>query len=59
MIETALRFRNYAEELRVIAADKTTTENRETLLRVAADYERIADSFDAIIRSKNALGLSP
>lgn len=58
MIETALRFRNYAEELRVIAADKTTTENRETLLRVAADYERIADSFDAIIKSKNALGLS-
>ena len=55
--DSALRCRNYAEELRLIAADRTTTENRETLLKVAEDYDRIARSFESIDRSKRVQGL--
>jgi hypothetical protein len=59
MIETALRFRNYAEELRLIAGDRATAENRATLLQVAADYDRLAASWEAMAQAKIALGLSP
>ena len=57
-LDSALRFRNYAEELRMIAADRTSAENRETLLKVAEDYDRIARSFESIDRSKKATGLT-
>ena len=53
----ALRFRNYAEELRIIAADMATAENRDALTKVAFDYDRAASSIEAISRSKKALGL--
>jgi hypothetical protein len=56
-LDTAIRCRNYAEELRLIAADKTTTENRETLLRIADDYDRLATSFEHIVKSKQTSGL--
>ena len=56
-LETALRYRNYAEELRIIAADRTSAANRQLLLKVAEDYDRIATSFEAIDRSKKAQGL--
>lgn len=55
--DSALRYRNYAEELRIIAADKTSAENREMLLKVASDYDRIARSFESIDRSKRVQGL--
>ena len=55
--DSALRCRNYAEELRLIAADRTTTENRDTLLKVAEDYDRIARSYESIDRSKRVQGL--
>ncbi len=55
--DSALRCRNYAEELRIIAADRTSVENRETLLKVAEDYDRIATTFESIDRSKKAAGL--
>ena len=58
-LEMALRYRNYAEELRLIAADRSTTENRETLLKVAADYERIADSLAAMSHAKEATSRRP
>ena len=40
----ALRHRNYAEVLRLIAADKTTAEMRRLLHKLAEDYDRMAES---------------
>jgi len=56
-IEAALLFRNYAEELRIIAADRATPENREALMKIALDYDQAAASIEAIERSKKVLGL--
>jgi len=56
-IEAALRCRNYAEELRIIAADKATPENREALLRIADDYDQMANSFESLDRAKRLSGL--
>jgi hypothetical protein len=55
--DSALRFRNHAEELRIIAADRASVQNRETLLKVAEDYDRIARTFELIDRSKKVHGL--
>jgi hypothetical protein len=55
--DSALRCRNYAEELRIIAADRASAENRKTLLTIADDYDRIAMSYEAIDKSKRAKGL--
>jgi len=55
--EAAIRCRNYAEELRIIAADKSSPENRDVLLKVADDYDRLASAYEAIDRSKKAKGL--
>ena len=54
-VDAALRCRNYAEELRVIAADWITSENRKALLRVAADYDRMAISYDAMDKADAAI----
>ena len=51
-----LRFRNYAEELRVIAASDASAASREALSRIAAEYERMAASLEAIEKSKIATG---
>jgi len=56
--EQALRFRNYAEELRVIAGDKSTPEDRERLLRVASNYDRMAGQLEAVSTVKREQGLS-
>jgi hypothetical protein len=58
-LERAIRFRNYAEELKIIAADRTSVENSEALLKVAVDYERMAKSLETMSASKKALGLPP
>jgi hypothetical protein len=47
-LKTARRYREYAEELRVIAADKHVPENRTALLKIAEDYDRMADSLEMI-----------
>lgn len=56
-LEAALRYRNYAEELRLIAADKTVTETRDMLLSAAKTYDRMADSYEALDRSRRATGV--
>ena len=56
-LERAIRFRNYAEELRIIAADKTVVENQEALLKAASDYEQWAEKLEAISTAKKAQGL--
>ena len=51
-LKTAKRYREYAEELRVIAADKHAPENRDGLLKIAEDYERMASTLEAMHDSK-------
>ena len=52
-LRKALRCRNYAEELRIIAADKAMPENGRALLRIAASYDEMAESLEAIERARN------
>jgi hypothetical protein len=56
-VHAAIRCRNYAEELRIMAADRSTNENRASLLRVAIDYDRMATSFEAIDKAKLTLAM--
>ena len=48
MQETAQRYRGHAEELRAIAASEHVGHSKEILLKVAADYERMANDLEAI-----------
>jgi len=54
-LRTAKRYREYAEELRVIAADKHVPENRDALLKIAEDYEQMAASLDAVNEPRLAI----
>ena len=54
-LNTAARYRQHAEELRVIAADKTALSNREILQSLAADYERMAETMENIDKSNKAV----
>ena len=56
-VHAAIRCRNYAEELRIMAADRSTNENRSALLRVAIDYDRMATSFETMDKTKKTLAL--
>ena len=58
-LERAMRFRNYPEELRIIAADKTLVENQQMLLKMARDYERMADRLEVMSTAKEDQGLPP
>ena len=55
-LETAKRYRQHAEELRTIAADKQARENRQVLLRLAVDYDHMAETMEAIDRTNRTLG---
>ena len=44
--------RSYANELRAVAAHVKSEATRQTLLRVASDFDRMADAADAIAQSK-------
>ena len=57
--DRALRFQSYAEELRVIAAGDASAASREALLRIAAEYERMAASLESIEKRKIATGQKP
>ena len=46
--EKAFVYRQRAEELRVIAADMKDEANRQILLRIAADYDRLATIQDQL-----------
>ena len=56
-LERAIRFRNYAEELKIIASDRTIPENQRALLKAAGDYERMAGQLEAMSEAKKAMGL--
>jgi hypothetical protein len=48
MLNQSLRFRNYAEILRLIAADKSSAQTRRTLLKIAAEYDRMAQDLEEL-----------
>jgi hypothetical protein len=52
--ETAERYRQRAEELRLIAANDSGAVNREAILKVAEDYERMANTLEARARRDDA-----
>ena len=54
-LDTAQRYRQRAEELRTIAADDKARANRTALLKIAADYERMADTLEAIDQTNRAI----
>ena len=54
-LETASRYRVHAEELRVIAEQDRDHETRRMLLRVADDYEHMAQTLEAIDRTNKAV----
>lgn len=49
--DVAKRYRDHAEELRTIAAGDRDYKIRTALLRIAADYERLAATMEALGRS--------
>src|SRR5262245_794765 len=49
------RFRDYAEELRVIAADATISDHCEALLEAAVAYDRVAASLEAVAISQRTI----
>ena len=47
-LDTAARYRQRAEDLRIIAAEDRSRANSSALLKIAEDYERMAESLEAI-----------
>jgi hypothetical protein len=50
-LETARRYRAHAEELRQIAEGMKDEPNRRVIIQVAKDYEKMANSLEALHRS--------
>jgi hypothetical protein len=53
--DTALRYRQNAEELRVIAEGERDPNTKDALLGIATDYERMAATLEAIDRTNKAM----
>ena len=54
-LDTAKRYRQRAEELRRIAADDAGSKNCEALLKIAEDYDQMAETLEAIDRTNRAV----
>lgn len=54
-LESAFRFRHHAEELRLIAENVVDPRSKETLLRLAEEYDRMAESREHIAKAERAL----
>jgi len=52
-VMSALRYRNYAEELRVMAADRMSAKDRDSLLGVAAHFDQVAASLEVAADAEN------
>ncbi len=55
-LDAAKRYREHAEQLRVIADSDGHERTRQTLLKIASEYEQMAETFIAIERTNQALG---
>ena len=58
-LDRGLRYRNYAEELRLIAAEGATPEARQSLLFAAQQYDQMAARLESLERAKITTGLRP
>jgi hypothetical protein len=58
-LEAARRYRLHAEELRVIAEQSITPKIRDTLIKLACDYQSMAQSMEAIDQTNQTLRLVP
>ena len=54
-----IRYRNYAEELRLIAGERGNPRDFEALQRIAADYERMAISLEGMIKARSFINQPP
>lgn len=54
-LDTANRYRVHAEELRVIAEQDRDTATRRMLLKVADDYDHMADTLVSIDKTNKAV----
>ena len=54
-LETATRYRQHAEELRLIAAEASSRTVRATLIRIAEDYDSMASSLERIDSTNRTL----
>jgi hypothetical protein len=54
--DVAKRYRHHAEELRTIAGTDRDHNIRAQLLRIATDYDRMAATMDAVVRSASRAG---
>jgi hypothetical protein len=52
MLKRYVRYLNYAEALRTIAADRRNYRTRDAMTIVADEYEQIATSLNSILRVK-------
>jgi hypothetical protein len=53
-LEDIERWRNRAEEMRIIAEDMISEPNKAVALRLAADYDRLADLAEERVRYKDS-----
>jgi hypothetical protein len=56
-LERAIRYQNYAEDVRIIAAARTTPDSRQMLLRLVDSYERLAPQLEAMSNANRDQGL--
>jgi hypothetical protein len=49
-LPTLIRYRNCAEELRTIAGNNHTMQNRVALLRIAELYDDMANSIETLLK---------
>ena len=49
-VDLAIRYRNHAEELRIIADEAIWKGTRTSLLSAAQDYDRMADTLEKMKR---------
>jgi len=54
-LDTAKRYRVHAKELRVIAEQDRDHETRRLLMKVADDYDHMADTLEAIDKTNKAV----
>ena len=54
-LETAVRYRLHAKELRIFAAERTARDIQQPLLKLAEDYEHLADELEAIDKTNQTL----
>ena len=54
-IDRLIRYRNYAEELRIISGDRIVPLDHDALHRIAADYDKMASSLEGIIKARKSM----